>query len=608
MYKLTDILEKVEKQSGSAFFYTPYKDESSQSFFFGKPSKIICINSADELEKKLTEIDNFIKEEGLTGYALAAYEFGYLLEEKFENFLSEEYDFDLLKFYFFEKSEVKVVESKDIDFSGVSDRITTANYSVTNFDLNTSKEKYINDIEKVKNYIAKGDTYQVNYTVKGKFDFRGNYPDLFLNLLFNQSAEFCSFINDGEDFIISVSPELFFINKALSIETRPMKGTIKRGINEFKDEQLKNHLFESEKDRAENVMIVDLLRNDLGKISKFNSVYVKSLFDIEKYESLFQMTSTVCSELQENSLNKILRQIFPCGSITGAPKIRTMEIIKELEIEPRGIYTGSIGIISEEKNSFNVAIRTLRIKKGTGKGEIGIGSGVVWDSVPESEYEETLLKGSFLTYPQQYFEVFESILFENESYYLLAYHIERIKKAARHFLFRFDEKKILEKLEELKNSFTQGKRYKVKLILDKWGNLKTEAVELEEKNYSGKAFLSKTKMDKNNKFLYFKTTERETYNSEFQKFSSKGYDEVIYLNKQNEITEGSFTNIFIEKNEQLYTPPIESGLLDGCLRKHLLETGKCLEKKLFFEDLQSADKLFIGNSVRGLIEIKYIET
>ena len=602
---IIDILRRVETNDGSAFFYTPQNYRDGKSVYFEKPVKTVIINNKSELDSGLDLIREYLNA-GLIGYSLIAYEFGYILEEKLEKLLTENYDFDLLKIHFFDEDNVQFIETKNLDFSGISEKLKSPDYKISNFRLNTEKEKYISDINKVKDYIAEGDTYQVNYTVKGKFDFSGNYSDLFLNLVFNQSAEFCTLINNGTEFLVSVSPELFFENEGLKIQTRPMKGTVKRGSNEKLDLENSAWLRESKKDQAENVMIVDLLRNDLGRISKFNSVYVKSLFDIEKYESLFQMTSTVCSELCENDLGIILKEIFPCGSITGAPKMRTMEIIKELENEPRGIYTGSIGIVSKENNVFNVAIRTARINKSTGKGEIGIGSGVVWDSIPESEYEETLLKGSFLTNPQKYFELFETILFENGKYHLFEFHKERMKNSAQYFLFNFDSDSFDRKLELLKENFKEDKKYKIKISLNKFGKLKTESEEIVENNFSGKIFLSDKILNPENRFLYHKTTRRELYTEELQKVKLSDYDEVIFQNDSDFITEGSFTNIFVEKNGKLYTPELSSGILPGCFRKLLIENKKCEEKNISLKDLQNADKVFIGNSVRGLITIKEI--
>ena len=286
-------------------------------------------------------------------------------------------------------------------------------YKIKNFKLNTSKNEFTKSISKIKSYIEEGDTYQVNYTIKGKFDFEGSYSGLFSNLVFNQSAQYIAVINNNGKIIISLSPEMFFEIKGRKIISKPMKGTARRGIDHSNDEFIKYELERSEKNRAENVMIVDLIRNDLGRVSEYGSVKVKNIFEVEKYESVYQMVSTVESKLKKNvKLSDILKNIYPCGSITGAPKIRTMEIINELEKEKRGIYTGSIGLIRKNKITFNVPIRTLTIDKKSNKGEIGLGSGIVWDSIAEEEYEETKLKGKFLTEPNKPFEIIETMKIE----------------------------------------------------------------------------------------------------------------------------------------------------------------------------------------------------
>ena len=218
-------------------------------------------------------------------------------------------------------------------------------------------------------------------------------------------------------------------------------------------------------------MIVDLLRNDLGKISKINSVTAKPIFEIEKYETVFQMTSTVKAVLQENSFKSIIRNIFPCGSITGAPKIRTMEIIKKLEKESRGIYTGTIGIIENKIFTFNVPIRTISIDKKQKRGELGIGSGIVWDSDPSQEYNEVELKSKFITGSQNYFELIETMLFENGKIFLLDYHLKRVKDSAEYFLFHFDEKMILDFISNAVNKLDAKKAYRIRFLLPKWGKI-----------------------------------------------------------------------------------------------------------------------------------------
>ena len=316
--------------------------------------------------------------------------------------------------------------------------------------MNRSEIQFLDDIKRIKQFLKEGDTYQVNYTVKGKFSFSGSYSAFFENLIFNQSAKYSAFINNDKEFIISVSPELFFHQKNRNIVSHPMKGTTRRGHNHSLDKIAETDLMKSEKNRAENVMIVDLIRNDFGRICRYGSIKVPELFTIEKYESLFQMVSQVRGKLRKKIKHfEIIQNIFPCGSVTGAPKIRTMEIINEIENNARSIYTGSIGLIKPKEIKMSVAIRTITINKQTGDGIMGLGSGIVWDSNPKSEYEEVLLKSKFLTEPLDYFEIFETMRYENGEIKFIDDHIERMKSAADYFLFKFNEKKIRKQIDKI---------------------------------------------------------------------------------------------------------------------------------------------------------------
>ena len=386
--QIKEIINKVLATPNAAFFYTPPFFGKSDSYLFLRPKEIITIKSLRNLDEKLNRIDELVAE-GYFGYSFMNYEAGYLFEKSLNKFLPR--NENLIQFFFYDKKNVQPIKSNKILLDSFE------KYKIKNFKLNTSKNEFTNSISKIKSYIEEGDTYQVNYTIKGKFDFEGSYSGLFNNLVFNQSAQYIAVINNNGKIIISLSPEMFFENNGRKIISKPMKGTARRGIDHSNDEFIKYELERSEKNRAENVMIVDLIRNDLGRVSEYGSVKVRNIFEVEKYESVYQMVSTVESKLKKNTkLSDVLKNIFPCGSITGAPKIRTMEIINELEKENRGIYTGSIGLIRKNKITFNVPIRTLTIDKKTNKGEIGLGSGIVWDSIAEEEYEETKLKGNFL--------------------------------------------------------------------------------------------------------------------------------------------------------------------------------------------------------------------
>jgi len=304
---LIEIIEYIIDIEHSAFFYTPKIYKNGKSILFKKPVVTITAKNRTEFFSNLKSI-NSILEKGLTGYGLINYETGYLLEEKLIPLFKESHE-SILTFHFFEKDQIQYFGNDEINYSDVKDVLSNENFSVSNFHLNTPEEIYKKNIEKIRDYIKEGDTYQINYTVKGKFEFSGSIKSLFLNLIFNQSAEYSALINTGEGFIISISPELFFDVKGKSINAKPMKGTIKRGLTTEEDKIKVQTLLNSKKDKAENIMIVDLLRNDLGRISEFNSVKVASKFDIEKYESLFQMTSKVEAELKEKNFEEIIKNI-----------------------------------------------------------------------------------------------------------------------------------------------------------------------------------------------------------------------------------------------------------------------------------------------------------
>ena len=588
---IREIINKVISTSNAAFFYTPPIYGKSDSYLFLKPKEIITVKSLRDLEQKLSQIDNLVNK-GIYGYSLINYEAGYLLEKSLNYLLPK--NEKLIQFFFYDKKEVQKIKSFDIDFS------ESEKYKIKNFKLNKSKDDFVKSIKKIKSYIEEGDTYQVNYTIKGNFNFSGSFSGLFNNLVFNQSAKYTSIINNSNDIIISLSPELFFeINKS-KIISKPMKGTSRRGIELTIDALAKYELENSEKNRAENVMIVDMIRNDLGKISKYGSVKVKNLFEVEKYESVYQMVSTIEAKLRKNiSLSEVIKNIFPCGSITGAPKIRTMEIINELEKDKRSIYTGGIGLIRNNKITFNVPIRTLTIKKRSGNGTIGLGSGIVWDSVAEEEYEETKLKGNFLSQPEKPFEIFETMLLKDSKIFLLDEHLNRLQQSAEYFLFKFDKKSIEEQLEKIIKNI-DAKSYRLRISLNKFGKLSHSILILSQLSKNIDIIVSANRINSKNKFQYFKTTNRVLYNREHKKYSDKGFFDVIYLNESNEIAEGAITNILVYKNDVISTPPLTTGILSGIYRKHFLRNNSMIRERIIhLHDLIEADKILLTNSLRG---------
>ena len=477
-----------------------------------------------------------------------------------------------------------------------------------------SKEAYIDAINKIKEYISNGVTYEVNYTYPSEVLTNLNGIDLYEAILEKQKTPYNTYLETPDLTLLSYSPELFFKLKGNKILTKPMKGTAPR-LGDNEDEKRREFLYNDIKNRAENIMIVDLLRNDLGRISKTGTVKVNKLFEIEEHPTVFQMTSEISSELEDDvSLYDIFKAIFPCGSITGAPKISTMHVIDELEPFSRNIYCGAIGFLSPNECEFSVPIRILYGKDN--KYTYHAGGAIVWDSTAEDEWEETLVKTKFL---HTDFKLIETAVDDWER------HVARIKKSAKELGFKWNEK--IERhtlplregrnlrfrggvtddtltidsqtMHNSKNICNCDTPLKLRITLDKNGNLQEQVTEL-----SGCIFNATHKprvklqgeVNSHNPFLYHKTTIRE--NMPTDAF------EHIRINERGEITEGIFTNIAIEKDGKLYTPPISCGLLDGTYRQKLIEEGKLIEKILCPKDLENADKIFCFNSVRKMIEVE----
>jgi para-aminobenzoate synthetase / 4-amino-4-deoxychorismate lyase len=491
-------------------------------------------------------------------------------------------------------------------------------YELRHLRLNQRKEKYLAAIGRIKHYIEAGDTYQVNYTLKLLFDFVGSPEDFYRTLRRGQSVSYGAYLRNGRQRLLSFSPELFFRKSGASCTVRPMKGTIRRGCTEEEDAALAAFLCSDEKNRSENVMIVDLLRNDLGRLCRMGSVAAAPLFEVESFESLHQMTSTIHGELRpEVSLAELFGALFPCGSVTGAPKIRTMEIIRELELTARGMYTGGIGYLGPAGEAvFNVPIRTV-VLDGE-QGEMGIGSGIVADSEPETEWEECLLKSRFMTHPQPEFELIETMVWlPEEGYWLLPHHLERLLASACRLGFAADRRGIEQYLRDLRGRFPDSPQ-RVRLTLAKDGRLAGSFVccspparEIFPAATGGLPLVlfSASRVDSGDRLLYHKTTRRELFDREREKAVAAGYYEVLFCNERGEVTEGSITNVFARRGARLVTPPVSCGLLDGVCRRHLLAANSLPveEQVLSPADLQQADAIYVANSVRGLVQVEIKE-
>jgi para-aminobenzoate synthetase/4-amino-4-deoxychorismate lyase len=465
--------------------------------------------------------------------------------------------------------------------------------------LSIDQMEYEQNIKQLKEYILNGDTYQVNYTDRFEFSFNGDPRELYFDLRRKQHVPFGAFINTGDTQILSYSPELFFRRKGNSIITKPMKGTCRRGTTTAEDAALSEWLRNDEKNRSENLMIVDLLRNDIGKVCENGSVRVNNMYSVERYETVLQMTSTIEGMLKENvTYIDLFRALFPCGSVTGAPKIRTMQIIHETEQHPRGVYCGAIGFISPEKESvFNVAIRTLQL---TGiNGVMGVGSGIVHDSGPQQEFDECRLKAAFLLQPHKDFQLLETVLW-NHGYAFLEDHMRRLTDSADYWDIPFDAERTSEMLRLTERAFDHQKKYRIRLLVSQDGRPTIEASELTNAPIDFTVRIAPDRVDSTDRFLYHKTTNRELYDRYQKRASAESIADFLFINERNEVTEGSIHNLFVEKKGTLMTPPVTSGVLAGIYRHEVLRTNlTAVEKTLTMEDLRTADAIFLCNSVRG---------
>lgn len=526
-----------------------------------------------------------------------SYEMGYVLEPRLHSLLPPQREVPLLWFGVFESYE---------DFRGeAAGAVLTARMRgrVYGGPLNHewNFENYAKRFAQVHDLIEAGDIYQANLSFRSSFAAIGDPMALYLELRKRSRAAHGAFIDDGRRHILSLSPELFFaVSRDGEITAKPMKGTAPRGANPMDDVTARARLRDSEKDRAENLMIVDLLRNDLGRVAETGSVSVGDLFAVETFPTVHQMVSTVCARLKPSiTIDALVRALFPCGSVTGTPKIRAMEIIRELEESPRGVYCGAIGYFAPDNSAqFNVAIRTLTIERG--RGELGIGGAVVHDSTVQSEYDECLLKALFYEAERKPFELIETLGYSpRDGCVRQSIHLDRMAQSAETFRIPFDASEARRLLNETVSGAAHALR--VRLALREDGVFScTTAPMPSEVSASWRYVISSVKMPIGDVLLRHKTSWREIYESEFAR--AIGCDEVLFVNDRGRLTEGSRTNLFLRRDGKLLTPPLRDGLLDGCLRRALITEGKCEEAELYPSDLDTADELLLGNSLRGLIK------
>jgi para-aminobenzoate synthetase / 4-amino-4-deoxychorismate lyase len=460
-------------------------------------------------------------------------------------------------------------------------------------------DDYAAALDRVLGHIAAGDIYQANLTFPAQVRVEGHPLAAYARLRSKAGAGYGGVVWTGGHWLLSLSPELFFSLREARIIARPMKGTARRGANRAEDDAARQALSSDPKQRAENLMIVDLLRNDLSRIADPGSVAVPSLFRIETYPTIHQMVSDVTARVApETPPSKLLRALFPCGSITGAPKLSAMHIIDAVETAPRGPYTGSIGFFAPDgEAAFNVAIRTLALREGDSFATLGLGSGIVADSEPLSEWQECLAKGEFVRVASGTdFDLIETMAFDPaEGLIRLELHLERLGASARQFGFAYDRHGVRNMLQH--TTFRLHDPARVRLRLSPRGSVSVCADAMPETPQSpAKVAIAPLPVATSDIRLRHKTSNRGFYD---ESRASSGAFEVLFTDTEGRLTEGSFTCLFVERDGMLLTPPLERGLLPGVLRRALIEEGRAVEADLTPADLSGG--FLIGNSLRGLI-------
>jgi para-aminobenzoate synthetase/4-amino-4-deoxychorismate lyase len=557
------------------------QDSSGEWLAFADPVRIVLAESPSAVRPALAEVERLTRDLNLHAVGFVSYEAGraFGLETRLPDNSTP-----LAWFGLFEQSGVRTATRPTRD----------GDYQLGPLRPSILRPEFQRVFDAIKGHLSGGNSYQANFTFKMAGEFHGDPRALFADLIEAQRGRHGAFIRIGDWAICSASPELFFELDGLAIRSRPMKGTAPRGLVFAEDRRRRDELHDSAKQRAENVMIVDMIRNDLGRVADVGSIEVPELFSLEQYPNVWQMTSLVTGRSRA-SLEEIFAAMHPSASVTGAPKVRTMAILSELEPEPRGIYTGAVGHVPPDGNaSFNVAIRTAVVDIAARRVEFGIGSGIVWDSDADAEYEECLLKGSIFGQVPVHFELLETLRWTPEhGFFLLERHLERLREAAIYFDFDLDTQMVQTKLDAPVRGLDQPQR--VRLLVGRDGAVTVEYQPISGSPAAVKVAVASEPIDPSHVWLYHKTTHRTVY--EQARAAASDFDDVILWNRSGQITETTTANIVAEIGGALVTPPVSCGLLAGTFRAELLARGTIGERALTVEDLRAASRLWLINSV-----------
>ena len=579
---------------------------ASPARLYRNPREVVVARRPEEVVRALARIEELRAE----GYDLAghvAYEAGLALEPRLARLAGAGANGPLVWFGAFAGYET-------VDVPRWLAENAKGDAAIGPLDPAVSLGGYLRAFAALREAILAGDIYQANLTFPLVGTWRGDPLALYAALRPAARAGYGGLVHDGAHWLLSFSPELFFAQRAGAVTVKPMKGTRRRGRDAAEDAALADELAASPKDRAENLMIVDLMRNDLSRVARAGSVRVERPFAIESYPTVHQMVSTIRAELEPGrGALDLIRALFPCGSITGAPKIRAMELIAEVERSTRGPYCGAIGRIDASGDSaFNVAIRTLRLTPGEnrqGTAVLGVGSAIVADSDAMSEWRECLVKGGFVRQSlaenaAAAFDLIETMTFDPQhGIALLELHLERIKASAAELGFSFDRHAVRNAIQAL--CFEAEGAATLRLVIGRSGSYSLELSPpppaLPDPAICAVLSLP---VDAGDWRLRHKTSDRHFYRAGLAAAQGAGAHEALFLRDDGLLTEGTFTNLFVERGDKLLTPPAALGLLPGVLRRSLLESGRAVETELTLGDL--ADGFLIGNARRGLLPARLL--
>ena len=616
---------------------------ASRSFFFEKPVEWIEVHALAELPELFARLEA-ARAAGLWAAGYLGYECGYHWEPTAaRDFAPRHEGLPLAAFgvyrapiEFTSGAAVSGVTVADATDSGAT--VSSTGAAVANARLGITPEAFAGKISRVHGWIERGDTYQVNLTDRILGSFADDPADLFTHMMAAQPVPFGALLRVGDRHILSASPELFFSLHAQKITVRPMKGTSRAGRDARENEALARALAGDPKNRAENIMIVDLLRSDLGRVAETGSVRVERLFEVEQFPTLLQMSSEITALLRPGiDMYTLFGSLFPSGSIVGAPKVLTMQILRELEGRERGVYTGAIGYIAPDGDAvFSVAIRTAVLQGG--QVEMGVGAGVTWDSEAAAEYAEVALKGEFLRGSQMGLAaapsassdaaglphsanvadlalgadrvgLIETMRWDRGVCALLDRHLDRLERSAGALVIPFDRRAIRRALEEEAAKLSSASAWRMRLVLERDGSLTLsppQALPTVERPESGlRVMLWPDPVRSTDPLLRHKTTARDLYDEALRTAQAAGCVDALFHNEHGMVTEGAIHNIFIRHGRVWRTPPLEAGVLPGVYREHLLASAPAMlpgviEADIRLEELWTAEEILLTNAVRGM--------